>query len=1035
MMWLPRLILLCCCTAIINGTLAQSNQYFSEKLTTTEGLGSNKITDIAQDDNGFLWIATSDGLNRFDGTEVKQYYHHPAINSLPHNYIYCLKKLPGNFLAIGTQAGLCFFNSNTGTFKNFYFRQNDTLDEYNNSILKLEIDLQGNLWAVSRNSLYIFDRYRNLKKIFTSPFSEKEINLSRQKFVEKVLPLSDGNALLYLYNRWQICDIKTYRIIPVEKSPYAKQFLFLKNENTATCNLSANEQYFRSSTLFKIFERFFLFIKPCTDSLLVYNEQGKQISSCYFPYNKYPYISWSQQVSLLDSNRLQISFHNFGIAIVSVNWQSGNPVLQFSSPSFFETQEYDKSLRDRQGNWWLATTEEGLQKISPQKQYFNNSSNLINPSTGKPVKYEVIHVTRAGNRVFAGTYGEGVFELDLFSGKQTHHNLSKITNDHWANFTWNIRQVSTDSLWIGTQSGLFWYCISKRKCGRLPRLAGKPGVIDSVAITTQFVDSEGLVWMGLGRGNGICYFDPKQNRFSYYRGNNLTEYPLRYPTNITEDQQGNLWFVNDASSSLVHWDRRSKLFQLVSLPRTLQKQSGNLDAIYYDAPVLWLGSSTDGLIKFNPVTNSFKIFGHDRGLVNSHISSIYKENQNKLWLVTDGGLSCFDISLETFTNFTAKDGLPVQYPTSKFFYDPLQKRLYNGGKGILFYFEPGNIYTSQRLPKTIITGVLVNGKSFPYGKNMATFNAKQNDITIQFTAVDLTNGPSSVYEYKLVGEDTGWVRAGNMRQINFSHLAAGKYTFLVRASNNGNNWSSETASLSFLIKAPFTKTGWFYGLLVLFMGGIFYALYRFRVGQLKKTEQIRREISRNLHDEVGSTLTNISLGTLLAKKQLQKEGAVSHILERIYEDSQHVSESMREIVWSINPKIYTVGETFPRMLHYASELLEARNIELGVEMSPAIDHLKIPMQQRRDLYLIFKEAVNNLAKYSRATKAMIKFQMQENNLVMIIADDGAGFNTSISGSGDGLKNMQERAETHHWKLSIESATGNGTTITLRTQIA
>ncbi|MFI5130642.1 MAG: two-component regulator propeller domain-containing protein, partial [Chitinophagales bacterium] len=111
-----------------------------ERLTTTEGLSSNKINDIAQDDNGFLWIATTDGLNRFDGTEVVQYFHSDISNSLSHNYVFCLKKLPGNYIAIGTQTGLDFYNCNTGIFTNFYYRQNNSLDEFSNIITRMQID-------------------------------------------------------------------------------------------------------------------------------------------------------------------------------------------------------------------------------------------------------------------------------------------------------------------------------------------------------------------------------------------------------------------------------------------------------------------------------------------------------------------------------------------------------------------------------------------------------------------------------------------------------------------------------------------------------------------------------------------------------------------------------------------------------------------------------------------------------------------------------------------------------------------------------
>jgi signal transduction histidine kinase len=168
---------------------------------------------------------------------------------------------------------------------------------------------------------------------------------------------------------------------------------------------------------------------------------------------------------------------------------------------------------------------------------------------------------------------------------------------------------------------------------------------------------------------------------------------------------------------------------------------------------------------------------------------------------------------------------------------------------------------------------------------------------------------------------------------------------------------------------------------------------------------------------------------------LNEKNSLNRILKRIYEDSQHVSESMREIVWSINPKIDTLGESLPRMLHYASELLEAQDIELKAEITPEIEYVKLNMQQRRDLYMIFKETVNNLAKHSKATLVNIKFVLDERKLVMMVSDNGVGFDTKTVLLTNGIKNMQERAQSNRWKLDIDSALGNGTTITLKAQIA
>jgi ligand-binding sensor domain-containing protein/anti-sigma regulatory factor (Ser/Thr protein kinase) len=1027
------ILYLCLCSLSID-SIAQEIPHFIEKLTTEEGLSSNKINDIAQDTNGFLWIATSDGLNRFDGTEVTQYYHQENVNSLPHNYVYCLKKLPGNNIAIGTEGGLCFYNSNTGIFRNFYYSQNNQLDEYNNSISRLEIDNNGNLWVGSRNCIYIFDTQLKLKKTIASPFTAADAARGRLKFVEKILPLSDGDVLLYLYNGWNIYSARTTEVTSLTNSSYREQLKFL-NEIILPRAANKNEKYFPPANVFKIFDRYFLFIKPGVDSLFLFDEQGRKSGDCFFPYNKYPYILWSQQVSTLDSATLLLSFHNYGLAVIPLSWENNQLFIHQPSSLLFETYEYGTTLRDQQGNWWLATVEEGLQKASPYKQHFK-STTLVNNYSGKPVKYDIASVNRYNNALWIGTYGEGVFEFNLLSGKTEQHDLSKTVHDSWANFIWNIRQVSPDTLWIGTQTGMIWYCISTKKYGRIPAFPGKPGALDSVSVTTQFVDSHGLVWMGLGLGKGVCCFDSKDRHVTYYPGSTPDGYPLRYPLNIAEDKKGNLWFVSDASTVLVYWNRNTARFQTIPLSMASQKQTGNLQGIWYESDsALWLGTVTSGLIKFNISANSITVYGHDKGLSNSHISSIYEDNEKRLWLVTDGSLSCFDQRTDIFTNYSSKDGLPVKYPTASFYYDSMQQRLYNGGPGAIFYFDPGFMNTYGNFPKTIITAMQVNGQPYMFKDQPGRFSSIQNDIAIHYTAIDLTNGRGTKYAYKLIGEDTGWIIAGNQRQINFSHLAPGNYTFMVRAANSNGIWSTQTASLHFYIRPPFTQTAWFYALIILAIAGIFYVLYRFRLGQLMRTEQMRSEISKNLHDEVGSTLTNISLGSLLAQKQLHNEGSVNRILERIYQDSQNVSEAMREIVWSINPKIDTLGEALPRMLHYASELLEAKGIELQAEIAPAIENLKLTMQRRRDLYLIFKETVNNLAKHSQATQVIINFHLLDNILIMIVSDNGKGFDMSIPLINNGLKNMQERAESHQWQLHINSKPGAGATITLKARIA
>lgn len=987
------------CTAFTINAMAQENPHFVEKLTTTEGLSSNRVNDLVQDDNGFLWVATSDGLNRYDGTEVTQYYYKDSINSLPHNYIYCLKKLPGNILAIGTQSGLSFYNSNTGLFHNFYYAQHNALDEYNNVIIALELDTKGRLWAASRNCIYIFNEQLTLIRVLSSSFTETDALRERLRYAAKMIPLSDGRVLLSLHDGWYTGSAETNSLSRMEHSSL---------------------QRLSEAQVFKVFDRYLLGIAPGKDSLLLMDERGKPLSACSFPYNRHPYVLWLQQVVVMDSGRLAFLFHNYGMGIISLTWQEGKPALHKISPMLFEMTDYSNALCDRQHNWWLATREEGLQKISPQKQSFKDFV-LINSRSGQPIRYETTHTSRYRNTLWAGTYGEGFFKIELPSGRQQQIRLQHTPDDTWANFVWTVRQISADTLWVGTQAGLFWYSLSRRQCGRIKGYPGKPAVLDSVPVTTQFVDRQGLVWIGLGKGKGVCYFDTRAQRFTWLPGNS-SQYPLRYPLVMTEDKKGNLWCTNDASTLLLCRDRNTGLFREVALPPALKKQVSNLYGICCEGDsIIWLGSVTSGLIKFNIAKNTIALYGHDRGLVNSHISSIYQDAAKRLWLVTEGGISCFDPRTELFSNYSEHDGLPVKYPTAFFYYDTLDQRLYSGGKGAVFSFDPARLNVCQPPRETLITGLQVNGRPHLFRSDTPVrFSAGQNDITIHYVTIDLTGGEQTTYMYKLIGEDTGWVMAGPLRQINFNHLPPGHYTFMVRSQNNRGIWSRGEACLSFFIRPPFTATGWFYALIALTVGGLFYLLYRLRLQQQLKTQQMRNEISRNLHDEVGSTLTNISLGSLLAQKQLQKnDSPVGRLLERIYQDSQTVSQTMREIVWSINPRIDTLGEALPCMLQYASEMLEAKDIVLKAEIDPAIEGIRLTMQKRRDLYLIFKEAVNNLARHSQALNAYIRFELADSKLVMTIADDGKGFDGLIPFMSNGLKNMKERAASHRWKLDIQ----------------
>jgi len=257
----------------------------------------------------------------------------------------------------------------------------------------------------------------------------------------------------------------------------------------------------------------------------------------------------------------------------------------------------------------------------------------------------------------------------------------------------------------------------------------------------------------------------------------------------------------------------------------------------------------------------------------------------------------------------------------------------------------------------------------------------------------------------------------------------------LRCVDEAGNIISKDTELAFHIKVPFTQTIWFYFSILALTFLIFYAIYKYRINQIKKLEKVRSTISRDLHDEIGANLTNISYQSLVGKMNAGNKEKVEESFLHIYQDSHKVSEAMREIIWNINPANDLLENALPRMLQYATELLEARQIKVEAALPPQAQKLELPMEQRRDLYLIFKEAINNIAKHANATRVKIIFSVKQRELTLQILDDGIGYNPNTTFAGNGIRNMKNRAAKHRWELGLNEQIVNGSSFYLRAHLA
>jgi signal transduction histidine kinase len=314
-----------------------------------------------------------------------------------------------------------------------------------------------------------------------------------------------------------------------------------------------------------------------------------------------------------------------------------------------------------------------------------------------------------------------------------------------------------------------------------------------------------------------------------------------------------------------------------------------------------------------------------------------------------------------------------------------------------------------------------------------TYN--NNNINISFTSVNLINGAGNNYFYRLNGNDKLWIDLGHQRQISFSNLAPGNYRFHVKAQTEDGTWSANEAVASFSVATPFWKSGWFIFLIIIIAAVIVYAMYQYRVKQLLMLQQVRTRIATDLHDDIGSTLTNINILAELSKTHLQTPQKTNEFLTRISEEVNTSNQSLDDIVWTINTVNDSFDQIAARMRRYASEIFEATNIRCRIEFDESLAQKKLQMEQRRDVYLIFKEAVNNIYKHAAATEAEIILKSEKNNFSLMIKDNGKGFDMSVPTNRNGLKNIIARAKKWKGNCIVHSTAEAGTMITVIMPVA
>jgi two-component sensor histidine kinase len=589
--------------------------------------------------------------------------------------------------------------------------------------------------------------------------------------------------------------------------------------------------------------------------------------------------------------------------------------------------------------------------------------------------------------------------------------------------------------WVSTGQGLL----------RFPKLARDedlsrtaPAVYDVRSplgckdVFRTFEDTTGDVWVAcLEPKLQLTRWERKTGQFHHWSASE--GWPEDHMTTVIREARPGTFWIGTVQSVVRFRNGRFEVFSLTNG----RSWPGVRDLLLDRAGRLWVATHRFGIFRCdNPDATApvFRSYTIREGLSSDAVSSLVEDDAGFIYAGGARGVDRIDprapIDAPRVRQFTVAEGLPDSEENTAF--RDHHGHLWFGTLRGLAEFDPSKV-TRQSPPEVYLMRLRVRGEDVPLpweGVRTLTFDlaADRNQLEVEYAGLNLRSPESLRYQYRLGGVDRDWSNPVQQLSVNFASLPPGPFRFQVRAVDSEGQSSPRPAGFDAFVQAPLWRRWWFLAALTVLLATGVVILYNYRVRHLLAMERLRTRIATDLHDDIGASLTQISILSELARR-----GSASQVLLDIADIARGVVAEMSDIVWAVNPRHDRFEDLVHRMRRFASDVLGGADIELTFETEKLPPGLNVPLEARRPLYLIFKEAVNNVARHSSATETTIR--LDHHQLIMIVEDYGCGFDPELHYSGEGLASIARRMRSLGGSAAWDSRPGAGTRFTAALPLA
>lgn len=1047
-----RVLVLLLSALLLSHARAQTVKF--DNITLEQGLSQSTVNAIVQDGHGFLWFGTQDGLNRYDGYAITIYKHLSTdAFSISDNGIWSLYRDRSGDIWIGTmRGGLNRYSIEHGRFTHFRHDPADSTSISDNNITSVFQDSRGTIWAGTLGGgLNRYDPVTGGFVRYTTILSD-----STSLPDNTVWALAeDIRGTIWVATWGGLC-----RFVPPADSETPGMrggngsFVRIKRpaapreaggRNAVRALLARSDGSLWVGTWGAGLDRF----DPTTGSVVRYLHAAADPLS----------LSSNQILSLLDAGdgRLWVGTGDAGLNLLDT--RTGLVARYHHDPTLPRTLNNDiicSLYADSAGALWIGTGAGGVNRYDPLKNrfpHYRDNQNDQDDLAGNDVW--ALLEDRTGI-LWIGTYGDGLNRFDRTRGQFTRfvHN----PNDRRSLSHNNVLSLCQDRdgiLWIGTEGGgLNRFDPASGECIHYRHDARDPASLAQDEVTVLLEDRRGYLWIGTN-GSGLDRLDRATGRVVHYPpvSSDTAALPAGSILALLEDHRGMLW-IGMYEGGLARLDPLKGTITRFQGPEASQSPSLNNNtvlALYEDSShVLWIGTYGGGLNRFDPRLHTWDHITEADGLPNDVVYGILPDHRGALWLPTNKGLARLTIATGAIRTYDVNDGLQGNEFNQGAYHRSSRGELFLGGINGFNAFFPDSVRENAAVAPVYLTSFRVFDRTILLPRTLTVTREielpyDQNFLSFEFVTLSFTAPARNRYAYTLEGLDAGWIDAGTRRYVSYTNLDPGNYTLRVRGSNSDGVWNETGTALAITIVPPYWQTWWFRVIAVGTLAALLFLMYRYRVRKLLEIERIRTSIATDLHDDIGSTLTEIALYSDAGLRELRSRHAASPIpadersrlsslLADIGSTSRSLIDAMNEIVWSIDPKHDSFEFVLIRMKMHATKMLEAQGINYEIDIPQALSSLRLPLDYRRRVYLIYKEAINNALRHAAPQRVVLTLRRDGRLLVMTVADDGRGFDPREGGQGNGLHNMRQRAGSLGGELSVVSAPGVGTTVTLRAPI-